>query len=231
MNYIKEAVKKRLIFFLINVFLCFIFIINYLNNTFLPLFIEYGEYQSVNITTKILNIAIEEQMNDLVKDQVVLKKEGDVDFNVEILNSVSCNIINRSQQILYALEKGYLDNEIIKKLNLNVGKEFLNKGVFFEVPVSMLLNNSLIGNLGVTIPVRYNLIGEIKGELISSIKEYGINNALIEIKLQINAKSKILVPLKTKEKEIIVSAPLIVKIIQGQIPDYYLGTQVIGGVK
>ena len=71
---------------------------------------------------------------------------------------------------------------------------------------------------------------KLKGEVVSTIQEYGINSALIEIKLCVSGKSSVLLPLKTKAVDISLSVPLAVKIIHGQIPDYYIGSSVVGGV-
>jgi len=220
-------------FFFANVVICSAFFISYLNKILLPVFLEYGEYQCGNILTKIINVSVEENVTEQLKTKMVVqnKENNSLDFNVDVLNSLMYNVLNRSQQIFSCLEKGVLDKEILKKIDVNVSEEKIKRGIVYEVPISMAFNNALIGNLGINIPVKYKLIGEVRGQIISSVKEYGINNALLEISLKIVANTKVLVPMKSIDKKSETSVPMFVTIIQGEIPDYYLGTNVIGGGK
>jgi sporulation protein YunB len=232
MKDIRGTVQKRLSFFCLNVFLCVIVFVSYFNKSLLPTFVEYGEYQSENILSRIVNIAIDEQLDDGLIEKIILQNSDKgmiIDLNTAILNSVACNIVNRSQQILYSLESGVLDEDLLESINLGISEIVLKNGMIYEIPTSMVFGNALIGSLGAKIPVKYKVVGKIKGSLISSVSEYGINNALLEISLQINAESKVLIPMMTSEKKVEVKVPLIVEIIQGEVPDYYLGTQVIGG--
>lgn len=213
-----------------SVFILIVFSISYFNRKLLSDFIEQGEYHCSNVMTRIFNIAIEEQMNDFLKDKVVETNfvEGELDFNVEILNSLTYNVVNRSYQILQMLERGNLGDEIVNEISGEVKR--IDKSNIYSLPVGMIFNNPLIANLGVEIPVKYEVIGQIKGEIVSSIEEYGINNAMVKIVLDLKAKTKILVPMKIGERDISIKVPLVVKVIKGEIPDYYLGTHVVGGV-
>lgn len=227
-----KIVRYRLIFLGINISMCFFAIINYLNGSLLPKFIEYGQYQSVNVFSKILNISIEENLDEKIKEKIIVDNVGEVvsiDFNVEILNSIACNITNRSYQLLYELESGKLNEKVLKDLYNYGKKEDVQKGIVYEIPISMIVGNSLIGNLGVSIPIRYKFVGDIKWQIITNVEEYGVNNAFIEIFLKVDTNSKVLIPLVTKEQNISVNIPIVFKIIQGKVPSYYLGSQIIGG--
>jgi len=230
---VKQIIIKRIMFFVVCLILCCYFIISFFNNELLPIFMDYGKYQSNNMMVSVLNIAIEEQLSESVKNNIIVETEDrftSVNFNTDILNSISHNIVNRANQILNYIEEGCLDKKTLEKLNINVNKEYLEKGIVYEVPFSMAFKNFLLGNFNFNIPVRYKLIGKIEADIVSSVDSYGINNALVSIVLQIKAKSKILIPMKTDENEINLDVPLVVRVIQGDVPDYYFGSQVIGGV-
>ena len=226
-------IKKRLMFFFVNIILCSVILINYINKKLAPIFIEYGEYQCTNILAKIINISIEENVDQNLKERAVFQNENNnnIDFNVDILNSLMCNILNRSRQILRLLESGKLDEKTIKKIGVDIDKSDLEKGIIYKIPSGMILDNVLLANMGVDIPVKYRIIGEIQGQIISSVKEYGINNALLELNLKITAQTKVAIPMVSESEKIEISVPLFVTVLQGDIPDYYLGSSVIGGVK
>ena len=230
---IKSIIRKRIVLFLITLIVGFVFCMNYLSKSLLPIFADYGYYQSKDVLTKILNISIEENVHNDIVDKIMVQNEivdNYIDFNMSVINSVSCNIVNRVQQILYDLGNGDVENNVVEKMKLNVSEKLLKKGIVYEVPISMALGNYLIGNLGFKIPVKYQLVSAVGAQIISSIEDYGINNGLLKLSLRVHSSIKILVPLVTKEENIEVEIPIVVKIIQGKVPDYYLGSQMIGGV-
>ena len=57
----------------------------------------------------------------------------------------------------------------------------------------------------------------------TNIKNYGINNALIEITLEIKVKEEVILPINTEEIIVTQSIPLAMKIIEGTVPNYYSG--------
>ena len=57
----------------------------------------------------------------------------------------------------------------------------------------------------------------------SNVKEYGINNAMIEVKIKVSVTMIINMPFVSKEVNVNTEVPIIMKIIQGTIPEYYLG--------
>ena len=56
-----------------------------------------------------------------------------------------------------------------------------------------------------------------------NIKNYGINNALIEITLDITVKEKVILPINTEEITVTQTLPIALKIIKGTVPNYYSG--------
>ena len=75
--------------------------------------------------------------------------------------------------------------------------------------------------MGPKIPVRVEFVGSVLTNINTTIKEYGINNALIEMVIQIELKEKIILPILSKEILITNEVPVSYKIINGNIPNYY----------
>ena len=232
MQCLKKVVKKRLKLFVVSVLVCMIFVLNFLNKNLLPGFAEYGKHQCTNIVRSVFNVVVMEQMEKVSASNIVEINKGDnigLNFNIDAINSISCNVVNRTLQILYLLENGRLDKKTLEKINLE-GVGILNDGMAFEMPISAVLGNSIISNIGIDIPVRYKFASSVNSEINSVVKEYGINNTLLEINLNIIAKSKMLIPMISETFDVFCKLPLVVRTIEGKIPDYYLGTHVIGEV-
>ncbi len=226
-------IRKRILFFLVNIIVVFVLILQFLSKQLMPVIYEYGRYQCNSIITKIVNTVVMDEINEDIKEEIVIyENEGIVslDFNTAILNSIASKSIKKMQGYLYKLEHGLLEKDFIEKVGINTSDDKLKRGIIYEVPFSRAFNNSVLGNLGAKIPVRYSLIGEVSGEIVSTLKEYGINNALLEINLQISSKSMVSIPILSEESTNQISIPLVIKIIQGDIPESFFGSNVIGGV-
>ena len=55
----------------------------------------------------------------------------------------------------------------------------------------------------------------------TEVQEYGINNALIKLLVDIQINSKIILPITSKDIQINCSIPIAIKLIQGKVPSYY----------
>ena len=230
----KDIVKKRIWFFFVNLFAVFVFLLQFLNESLMPGIYEYGRYQCKNISSRLINYIVSSQISEDIKSEIVVYNDEhnvSIDFNTSILNSVASNAVKKLQLYFYLLENGKLNEEILNILEINVDEEELYKGIVYKVPVGSVLKNSLISNLGVEIPVRYKLVGEVRGQIVCSLKEYGINSALLEINLEIKSNVMVVVPLMEENEEIVVSVPLVIQLIQGEIPESFLGTSILGEVE
>ena len=56
----------------------------------------------------------------------------------------------------------------------------------------------------------------------SLCERYGINNALLEVGINVKVTSKINLPFISKDVEVSTTVPIVMKIIQGKIPNMYL---------
>ena len=71
-------------------------------------------------------------------------------------------------------------------------------------------------------PIKFKMVGNISNNLRTEVKNYGINNALIEIRISIKLVEQVILPLTTDKIEIQNSVPIALKLIQGTVPNYYL---------
>ena len=131
-------------------------------------------------------------------------------------------IINEIQNNLQNIERGNLDQINIDELGLeNYNKANLEKGVIYRIPTGIIFDNTLLSNLGPTIPVKINLIGDISGNVSTKVTNYGINNALLETNINIEINQLVVLPIATKEMKITSSVPIAMKLVQGTVPNYY----------
>ena len=63
--------------------------------------------------------------------------------------------------------------------------------------------------------------GSITTNIDTKLTNYGINNALVEISINISMEEQILLPYTVKTITVENSIPVVLKIIEGTVPKYY----------
>ena len=186
----KNLLLKLIVIIIVSVF-CSFMLIKYYSKNISPFFMTYAEDEIRRLTTLVVNDSVNNDFFDELEDDkiynVVKSDSGEIQLitynakNVNIwLNSISIMIQNN----LKAIENGN-----IEFLNLegsfisDYDGELLKDGIGCEIPFGALFNNSLISNIGPKIPVKFNLLGNVNTDLKTNIKEYGINNALLEVSI------------------------------------------------
>ena len=232
MNLRKKIVIKKinlLIFSFVVVFIIIILLFKIINERINPILFDYATLESRKFASIIINKAIEKNVaTDLVIEDlyIVSKKENNeitsVDFNPAIVNKVLTKVTSSVQMNLKNLEEGNLDLlEASDDVLIYYDKENLKKGIIFRIPSGIVFNNSLLTNIGPKIPVRFTLVGDVLSGINTKVTNYGINNALLEVSVNIKLTLKVILPISTKEVNVETNVPIAIKMIQGNVPNYY----------
>lgn len=204
--------KRRILiilffFFLFSIFFLslFIKISNYINDFFL----SYAAIRIENISSTIINDAVSD---DLAKDlefsnlyQLTKNSNNEIemiDYNTVMVNQFLNEVTNNIQDKLFEVENK-------------------DDGVVFDMPLGLITNNPFLNNSGPKIPVKMKLVGSVLTNIKTTIKEYGINNSLIEISINVEVRQQVILPTVSKIVLVDNDVPLSIKIINGSIPKYY----------
>lgn len=211
-------------FFLVS--LCFV--LKYVNNKISPIILNYAELELRKISSFIINSAVKKNTKNMNLDELfIVTKDNNgeiktIDFNSIEVNELLAIVTENIQYDLKRLEEGNID--ILNTFNFSylgsINK--LKKGIVFEIPSGLAFGNSFFNNLGPKVPVKMNLIGDIFSEINTKVTNYGINNALIEIRINLKLTEQLFLPIASNKIEIATSVPLMLKLIQGNVPSYYL---------
>ena len=204
----KNFYKKRLIIVTV-ILVIFIYICNILYKNLNYYYLNYSENEASKIITSTIYKSINEESlkelknNDLYK--IIKNKDGEIemiDYSPYLINTFLRNTTNNLIINLSKEEKKY-DN------------------VSFYIPFGSIFQNPILNNKGPKIPVRMELIGSVITGIDSKIKDYGINNSLIEIYIHVEIKERVMLPSKAKDVTITNDIPISYRIIKGKIPSYY----------
>ncbi len=118
----------------------------------------------------------------------------------------------------------YEATKLINEITFNIQDKLDKDLVIREIPLGLIFKNSLMRNFGPKIKVKIGSISDIISELETEVKPYGINNAMIEVKVHIIANARVVLPLTSNEIKINNMIPISVNIINGNIPEAYFMT-------
>ncbi|WP_249664365.1 sporulation protein YunB, partial [Lysinibacillus sp. D4B1_S16] len=71
------------------------------------------------------------------------------------------------------------------------------------------------------IPIRFHVIGNVHSNVTSSIQEFGINSAYVEVGIHLEVNVQIIVPLASKSSTVAQDIPGAMWLTRGPVPDSY----------
>lgn len=220
-----KFLNKITIVILLVLLLSFI-LLHVVKHSILKVLYSYAKSELTNVSTYVITNAVnsinseEYKLSDLL-EMVYNKNEEiiSVDFNMVKVNKylveINDNILGRFKEI----ERGdftYLDSKIFKK-------EKNNKGFIYFIPLAVSTENIIISNLGPKIPIKIVLNGSVTSNLKTDLTSYGINSSLLKIYIDVKTSINVTMPFVSENIVIEEEIPIIMKIINGSIPEVYGG--------
>ena len=231
---LKRKNKRNNILFLILliitlvIILSFIFI-NYYSKKAYPILKSYAEAETKKLTILIINKAVTKQLYNMDAEElfkVTYNKDGEIiliDFDTKKTSKILSNMTSLVELNMRAVEEGKIDMLELPENSLsNYNMDLLSKKIICEIPFGLTTGSSLLSNIGPKIPVKISLVGDVSTNFSTEIVEYGINNALLKVIVNISVTTKVILPITSEDLTINANIPIGMKVIQGKIPNYYL---------
>ena len=186
-------------------------------------------YDEVNKTSKMLirDILNEEFIKGLDLDNlfIIEKNAFDeielIDFNITKLNMILGIVSDEVVEKFKEFNNGdsfdyYYSSNLIKKYD---------SGIMLSVPIGVVVGNPLFTNIGPRIPIKLKFSGQVEADIVTSVKQYGINSVLLEMNIEIMVREKIAFPLTSEYIDVYLSLPLVIELISGKVPENYLNSE------
>ena len=192
--------KIKLVIILIIIFFI-VFLMGKLINNISYTFMEYIKSKALEMVNLRINSSIKEDVyNDLKEDIFYINKNNNNEIEMIDYNTYKLNLL--LDRVTTSVQDEITDLTSDKKT--------------FYIPFF-----SLISNIGPDIPVRITLVNAIYSNCEIRIKEFGINNCLVEIYVLLQINIKVILPIISDNIVIENEIPISYKIINGKIPQYY----------
>ncbi len=203
-----------------------IFFIKFYSDRTVPIIVDYAEDEVKRLVLLVINTSIGESTSEVDTDDLFIVRFNDkgeivlVDFNSKKSSIVLNGITNLIEYNLKNIEEGNVNK--FKKYYSEHNYNLLKKGIVVEIPFGISFNNNFFNNLGPKIPVRISFTRNIETNFRTDVVEYGINNALLKLNIDVKINVRVILPIISDNIDVMFSIPVAMKVIQGQIPSYYM---------
>lgn len=219
-----------IIILLVLIIISVILVFRFIHKKVSPILMEYAELQAGKIATYIIRQSVNEEVTKEINvdDLFIITKDDNgnikaMDFNPLSVNKLLNKITETVNDYLTNLESTEFDKiELPTSISSSFSNSKEGRGLVFEIPSGAVFKNSILSNVGPKIPVKLTLVGDIDSDIKTKVTNYGINNALIEVNVYIHVVEQVILPISTKKINVKMNIPLAVKLVQGEIPEYYL---------
>lgn len=175
---------------------------------------EYIDVEVFNITNRVVNNIILRN-NFTGKYLIIDENTNNISYDTKVINEYVDLITKKIEKKVYNFDmNGDFFNNKMKYKDIH-------DGVIYNVMFSSIRKSTLFSSLGPSIPIKLKFIGNVKSKIKTEIREYGINNMLVNLILIVNVKMRISFPFTSNEQVITIEQPLSIDIIRGDVPNYY----------
>ena len=214
-RYKKKTIGTYLSRELIMIILAFIvalIVINFFYKKFNTTIMPIAESKARKYLTEIINNSTDNIKFD--NDLFTIEKNSDNEIKMITYNSYEATqLIN---EITHNIQDSFDEMESVFNGH--------DKFIVDEIPLGTVFNNPLIRNFGPKIQIRLDIVGDVLSELETEVKPYGINNALVEVRVKLDANARVILPITTKEINVTNIIPISINIVSGSIPEAYIAT-------
>ena len=210
------------VFILILVITISIIIVKIISNHITPIVMDYSISEMKRIASIVINRSVNSDIlnnNDMDKLFIVTRSSNDevvtVTLDSVIVSKITDDISDACEDNIRLIEENNFE-ELKKKFN--IGEEY------FLVPSGIIFHNTFLNNIGPNIPISLKMIGNVTSGIKTEVKEYGINNSLVTISVEIKVELMVILPFSSDYISIDNEIPIAIKLIQGKVPQFYGGS-------
>lgn len=185
--------------------------------TFFIIFQKPIKYVS-NFFLNYASMEAEKQISTIINDSSSTEEFKRISYDE--LYYITKNSNNEIEMIDYNLAtvNEFLD---IVTFKIQDSLKEMEEKVVLEIPFGIIMNNPFFNNLGPNIPVKLKFVSSVLTSVETKLTDYGINNSLVEIYVNIEVRAVVILPVVSKEIVVTNQVPVSYKVITGKIPEFY----------
>jgi len=187
------------------------------NRGIAPTLISYAESQNKKIAEIAVNDAKKKILDEIDPSKIVVTDGSYYMANPAISNKVEAE----AQEIIQSILNGTENESMNTMADLNIVHD--SEGLVYSIPIGRATDNALLGNLGPKIPIKLQVIGDVRADLKSKFETIGINQVYADVYVQLTVDVQTIIPFETKTEPYKGKISLFNGLIKGDVPQYYNG--------
>lgn len=187
-----------------------------------PVLTQIAEMEIKNIATHSLEGALNNKLGQTINmDELLVIDKDDsgyvtmLSFDAGEYNRILGETLSEVHDQLDQLKAGHLNREGEKVVEGD-------SAILYEIPLGRALNNSLLADLGPTIPVRFQTISHVKVNMNDKVERVNINSTRVSLNIDIDIDVEVIIPFAITTDTISVTLPVGFSVITGPVPNYYM---------
>lgn len=205
--------------------------LSYFNRVLGPGLITCAEDEVESLSVLVMNNGVRKYLsNHEVGDvlEVIRKENGGIElirYDTKKLNQVMVDLTDVLTRDFNAMVRGDFSKLDLPETGISSSySRKMKEGILFSVSMGSATGNSLLANVGPRIPLNLSIIQDVFMDVESKIKNYGVNNAMVEVYVYVKVQFVIQMPFLSKKVAVVKRIPLTMEIVSGEVPSYYLGS-------
>lgn len=217
-----KKIKNNIILIFLLIIINTSLIIHIINKRVIP---SMTQIVTINLENEIYRIANDYKMltSTLSSNKnivnIMTNSKGDIiamNYDTEKIYNIASNIgTYLLEKITKTSKVSSLSYSITPKDNKMVN------GIILNIPLGLITNYPFLSNLGPKIPINVQFKNTFFTQVNTKVTDYGINNALLEIYLNIKIDYEIIGIKDIEQHEINYKLLLDSRVVQGNIPEWY----------
>ncbi|GAA0428758.1 hypothetical protein GCM10008983_01380 [Lentibacillus halophilus] len=196
-----------------------------------PTLMEVAQSKTTEFATRGINTAVRFAENYNYDDllDITYDNEGKVTrfgWNSAIVSEINRVATDRVEEYFRYMNTGEppdYENSLFEPKEFEDTTENLPQKdpTVVEIPIGQATGNSILANLGPTIPVNFEFVGNVKTNIVREDEPLGINGAWVSLYVEVEAEVQIIIPFTTDTKTVSTEIFVDSGALMGDIPNFY----------
>lgn len=199
--------KRIFVWFLLLGFM--LFSVNFISGYFGQRVAVYVKQKAILNTSLLIEETIKKEVLPTIDIENLIKLNTDDNKKVQ-------NVIINTKQINEILAN--INNSLYDSIKKIEDKIELNN---MTLPFGIIISDTLFGDVGPNFRIKIYPLGSVKSDVVTSMDDYGINSSILKIDIVVKINFMTVIPLNKEDIEVVTKVPIVVQIINSEVPRYY----------
>lgn len=198
-----------------------------------PVLMEIAEAKLNEFATRGINSAVRFAEDYNFEDVVIITYDNEghpatYNWDPAVISEINRVATDRVEEFFINVNRGdplTFENPLEEPHDYSDGAEDRAKQdpTLVEIPLGQITKNPVLANLGPKIPINFEIVGNVKTNVVRKKEAFGINGAWMSLYIDVQANVQIVIPFTTEVAPVSTEIYIDSGVIMGDVPQFYGG--------